>query len=392
MLYLGIDQHRKQLTVNLRDEDGRVLIARQASTEWKRVRVFCEQVRQQAQAAGGFKAILEVCGFNDWLVKMLRDEFGCADVVLVQPASRSRKKTDKRDAAKLAELLWINRQHLERGEKPPGLRRVVLPTPEEGENRQLTALRNRLGQWRTKTLNKIQLILMRHNLQQECPTRTRHSQAARRWLEKLELPVIDRLEMNALLEQWTLWDKQLAEVEKIIVERHAGHADAQLIATIPGARDYTALALASRVSGIDRFPRSSSLPNYWGITPGCRNSGEATQRLGSITKEGSALARFLLGQLVLHVLRKDRSMKDWYQRIKRRRGAKIARVAVMRRLATIIWHMLHDKRSYRQVRDQEKARGAPRGVAGTFEESPQRRLAAVERGTAKRAKKQSVKV
>ena len=392
MLYLGIDQHRKQLTVNLRDEDGRVLIARQASTEWKRVRAFCEQVRQRAQAAGGFKAMLEVCGFNDWLVKMLRDEFGCADVVLVQPASRSRKKTDKRDAAKLAELLWINRQRLERGDKPPGLRRVVLPTPEEAQNRQLTALRHRLGQCRTKTLNKIQLILMRHNLQQECPTRTRHSQAARRWLEQLELPEIDRLEMNMLLEQWTVWDKQLAEVEKKIVERHVQHADAQLIATIPGARDYTALALASRVNGIDRFPRSSSLPNYWGITPGCRNSGEATQRLGSITKEGSALARFLLGQLVLHVLRKDRSMKDWYQRIKRRRGAKIARVAVMRRLATIIWHMLHDKRSYQQVRDQEKARGAPRGVAGTFEESPQRRLAAVERRTAKRTKTESLNI
>src|SRR5271156_6538416 len=187
-----------------------------------------------------------------------------------------------------------------------------------------------------------------------------------------ELPPIDRLEMNALLAQWTLWDKQLAEVEKKIVERHAEHEEAQLVATIPGARDYTALSLASRISGIDRFPRSSSLANYWGLTPGCRNSGEATQRLGSITKEGSALARFLLGQLVLHVLRKDRSMKDWYQRIKRRRGAKIARVAVMRRLATIIWHMLHDKRSYQQVRDQEKPRSPPRGIAGTCEESPKR--------------------
>jgi transposase len=392
MLYLGIDQHGKQLTVNLRDEEGRVLIARQVSTEWKRVRAFCEQLRQQGQAAGGFKSVLEVCGFNDWLVKMLRDEFGCADVVLVQPVSRSRKKTDRRDAAKLSELLWINRQRLERGEKPPGLRRVVLPSPEDAENRQLTAFRKRLGECRTKTLNKIRMILMRHNLQQECPTRTRHSQAARRWLEQLALPEIDRLEMNQLLEQWTLWDKQLVEVEKKICERHAKHAEAQLMATIPGARDYTALALASRVSGIDRFPRASSLANYWGIVPGCRNSGEATQRLGSITKEGSALARFLLGQLVLHVLRKDRAMKDWYQRIKRRRGAKIARVAVMRRLATVIWHMLHDRRSYQQVRDQEQARGAPRGVAGTCEESPQRRLAAVERGTAKRAKRQSAKV
>ena len=36
MLYLAIDQHRKQLTVNLRNEAGDVILKRQVSTEWKR--------------------------------------------------------------------------------------------------------------------------------------------------------------------------------------------------------------------------------------------------------------------------------------------------------------------------------------------------------------------
>ena len=73
---------------------------------------------------------------------------------------------------------------------------------------------------------------------------------------------------------------------------------------------------------------------------------EATDRLGSITKQGSATARFILGQLVMHVLRRDAWMKGWYGRIKRRRGSKIARVAVMRRLATIIWHMVKNDQPY----------------------------------------------
>jgi hypothetical protein len=67
--------------------------------------------------------------------------------------------------------------------------------------------------------------------------------------------------------------------------------------TVPGASGYTALALAACIGDIERFPTPRSLPNYWGITPGCKNSGEATKRLDSITKEGSTLARFLLGQL-----------------------------------------------------------------------------------------------
>ena len=58
------------------------------------------------------------------------------------------------------------------------------------------------------------------------------------------------------------------------------------------------------------------------------------------------MARFVLGHMVLHVLRRDPYMKQWYQRIKKRRGSKIARVAVMRRLAEIIWHMVKNRQAY----------------------------------------------
>ena len=39
-------------------------------------------------------------------------------------------------------------------------------------------------------------------------------------------------------------------------------------------------------------------------------------------------------------------MKNWYKKIKKRRGSKIARVAVMRRLTTILWHMLKHNQPY----------------------------------------------
>jgi hypothetical protein len=59
---------------------------------------------------------------------------------------------------------------------------------------------------------------------------------------------------------------------------------------MPGVSHFTATSLACRVGRVERFPRAHSLANYWGLTPGCRNSGENTQRLGSITKDGSQLA------------------------------------------------------------------------------------------------------
>ena len=58
------------------------------------------------------------------------------------------------------------------------------------------------------------------------------------------------------------------------------------------------------------------------------------------------MVRFITGQMVLHVLKRDGCMREWYRRIRRRRGSKIARVAVMRRLVTIFWHMLTHKEGY----------------------------------------------
>ena len=346
MLYLAIDQHRKQLTVNLRDEQGDVILKRQVSTEWKRVREFLEEVRNRSVPEGGFVTIVEVCGFNDWFLKLLA-EYGCREIVLVQPEKRTKNKTDRRDADALGELLWTNRHRLLAGKKVQNVRRIVPPSQHDAEDRQLTAGRQRLGRLRTRTINRVQHLLLKHNLQQECPTKGVQTQRARKWLAKLPLDTIDRLELDQLLAQWELWDKQVEELDAKIAERHTESPTAAIIATIPGAGVYSSLALACRIGSIQRFPSARSLAHYWGLTPGCRNSGDATRRLGSITKEGSALARFILAQMVLHVLRCDQRMKEWYRRIKKRRGAKIARVAVMRRLATIIWHMVKHQQPYR---------------------------------------------
>jgi transposase len=197
---------------------------------------------------------------------------------------------------------------------------------------------------KTRCTNRIHHLLRRHNLEQDCPTKGLHTLKARKWLRQLPLPALDRLEMNQQLEQWDLCLLHLRELDVQIAERHAQSLAAQRLTTLIGFGAYSALALAARIGDISRFPHPRSLANYFGLTPGCRNSGQVTQRLGSITKEGSALARFLLAQMVVHLLRREAWMRAWYLRIKKRRGSKIARVAVMRRMTTIIWHMLtHDE-------------------------------------------------
>lgn len=201
-------------------------------------------------------------------------------------------------------------------------------------------------------LNKIQRILHRHNLKWQYPTKSFQTQAGKSWLQKLSLPEIDRFEVDLLLKEWSSIEEQIHKVDAKIVERAHRKEPGQLLTptqilmTAPGVSCYSGLGLASRIGPIERFPRPRSLANYFGLTPSSRNSGEAKDRLGSITKEGSKFARFLLGQLVLHFLKQDPKMRDWYRRIKLRRGSKIARVAVMRRITTIFWHMLTYQEAY----------------------------------------------
>src|SRR5262249_20459623 len=335
---------------SLRDEHGDVLQARQVSTQPEKVHAFFRQLtRERLPANESFVAVLEVCGFNDWLIGLLQ-EYRCHQVILIQPEDRKLRKTDRRDAAALSELLWVNRDRLLQGKPVRGLRVVDIARTADQENRRLTTLRQEAGQARTRLVNKVRHILRRHNLQWQMPTKKFPSKAGLAWLKQLALPGIDRLEMNHLLADLEQVQQRRKALEQVITQRCGVSAEAVLLASMPGVSYFTAVALACRVGRVERFPRAHSLANYWGLTPGCRNSGENNQRLGGITKAGSSMARWLLAEVTIKVLRRDARLREWFKRLKRRRGASIARVAVMRKLATVIWHMLSKRMTYAACR------------------------------------------
>jgi len=355
MLYLGIDQHARQITISLRDEGGDVVQARQVSTQPEKVHAFFQQLtRERLHDGESFVAVLEVCGFNDWLIGLLH-EYRCHKVILIQPEERKLRKTDRRDAAALSELLWVNRDRLLQDKPVRGLRQVDIARTADQEDRRLTTLRKDAGRARTRLVNRVRHILRRHNLQWQMPTKKFPSKSGLAWLKQLALPEIDRLEMNHLLADLEQVQGRRQELEQVIAQRCGVSAEAVLLSSMPGVGYFTAVALACRVGRVERFPRAASLANYWGLTPGCRNSGESNQRLGGITKAGSSMARWLLAEVTIKVLRRDARLREWFKRLKRRRGASIARVAVMRKLATVIWHMLSKRLTYAACRDAGEA-------------------------------------
>ncbi len=346
MLYLAIDQHKNQLTINVRNEYGDVIQKGQISTKHADIDDFFATFTKRARKVRGFMSIVEVSSFNDWLLEKLK-KAKCTEIVVIQPDYSSNKKTDSRDANTLCELLWNNRKRLRGGQRPNGIRRIFPADPANAQIRQLTNFRQFLVTQRTRLINKIKGIFNKHNMLQDAPTDNAKTIKFRNWVAEVQLPIVDRMEVDVHLETWQLYDKQILETESELVKRaEANPKNMFKLKSIPGISAMGAIILLSRIGDIKRFKNPRSLANYFGLTPGCHNSA-GKQRIGGITKTGSPAARQVLNFAANHVVRKDKAMKEWQKKIKTRRGAKTARVAVMRKLATIIWHMLRWDKDYR---------------------------------------------
>jgi len=346
MLHLGIDLHQYQITIVILNDAGEVVRRATVRTKPPAIDEFLASVNAMARSAGGYRAVIESCGFEHWLVEKLKIH-GCSLTVVVQPLKRARHKTDKRDAASLAELLWVNRERLQDGQRVHGIRQVLIPSETDRQDRMLTSHQIEISRQQTRVINQIKSILRRFNLMHDCPTKGFKTKKARAWLRTLDLPEVDKIVLDLAIARWELIEQQLARIE-LEVERHAEqNAAAQLLKTIPGVGNLTALALASRIGPIERFPRPASLANMFGLTPSINDSGETTGRLGNITKNGHPNVRYLLGQVVAHLARKDRAIREVRRKIRKRRGSKTALVAIMRRIACRIWHMLQTGEAYR---------------------------------------------
>lgn len=200
ILYLAIDQHRKQLTVNVRNEMGDVILKRQVSTEWTRVRDFLAEVQKLALSRR--RVCRDPGGL--WLQRLVTEaagrvyEYSCHETILIQSEKRSKKKTDRSDANTLGEILLGNRQRLLAGKTIEGIRRVQLPGKQDAQDRQITAFRQRLGRLRTQTINRIKHLLGKHNLEQECPSKGLDTIKGKKWLSDSQGSIIERATLIGL--------------------------------------------------------------------------------------------------------------------------------------------------------------------------------------------------
>ena len=136
--------------------------------------------------------------------------------------------------------------------------------------------------------------------------------------------------------------------------------------TIPGMGLTTAAALRAVTGDIGRFPRPAKLASYLGLDPRVRQSGQHSFT-GHISRAGQTHARSLLIEAAHSSVRTPGPLRAFYLRVKARRGANVAVVAVARKLAVLAWHLLSHDTDYRfspPSRTAEKLRALARGAGG----------------------------
>jgi transposase len=118
-----------------------------------------------------------------------------------------------------------------------------------------------------------------------------------------------------------------------------------------GALDFLLLGsvvMPFQIGRAERFQCGKQIASYLGLVPLEDSSGNR-RRLGHITKQGSSMLRFLLVEAAQATARSIPEWRSKYFHLAMRRGRKIAKVAMARKLAVRLFWMMRQEWNYEQV-------------------------------------------
>jgi transposase len=235
-----------------------------------------------------------------------------------------KQKTDRQDAQLLLRLLLEDR-----------FPRIWVPSWENRDVRQLLWHRHRMVQRRTRLMNQWQAVALNEGLRRK---KGLWGEAGRKQLEWFRLAPWASRRRRDRLEWLDRLNPTMAELSQAVEQEVEKCPEAQGLRTHPGVGSLTALAFVLMVGEAERFQCGKQIASYLGLVPSEECSGDR-RRLGHITKPGNSLLRFLLVEAAQVTVRSDREWRSKFFHLAMRRGRKIAKVAMARRLAVRLYWM-----------------------------------------------------
>lgn len=333
-MYVGLDAHKKYCLAVGQDEAGRKVMEKRFCGTGPELQNFVSSLKRRDQV------VIEACGTWMHIYDALTErgiQVRLAHPLKTKAIASARIKTDRIDANILAHLLRANLVP-EAWVPPVGIR----------ELRSITRYRAGLVKLQTQVKNHVHALLMRNGIEYEFSDL--FGKTGLEFLSALDerLKSIDSGILRSCMNTLAHLGPEIKRVSDHIASIVEEDDDVRLLMTIPGIDVYSAALITAEIGDIRRFPTYKQLCSYAGIVPSLHRSGKAVH-YGRITKQGSKWLRWILAQVVNHLIRRHGKLHDFYIRMVRRgKGKNTARVALARKLLRVIWCMLTRREPFRE--------------------------------------------
>ena len=327
--YVGIDLHRRRSVIVRRSAAGETLEVTKVDN------ADLLAFEQAVMAAGEHpEVVLEACYGWYWATDLL-EEFGCK-VHLAHPLGNSwgnrRVKNDTRDAEDLADLLRLGR-----------LAEAWIAPPEVRELRELVRYRAKLVCLRTNCKLQVYAVLAKEGV--NVPMTDLFGVSGTELLETCHLATAYRTRVESLRDLIEVFDREIAKLEGDVRHQLRGQVGYEAIQQIPGVGPLFASVFVAEIGDVTRFRSPAQLASWAGLTPKHRES-DLTVHRGPITKQGSRLVRWAAVEAAQRQANGTKLRAD-FARIAAHHGdsagaRKIARVAVARKIVTLVYYGLRD--------------------------------------------------
>ncbi len=334
---IGCDLHTRYQQIALLESATGEIVRRRLEHENGEARAFYASLPEPARVG------IEATGCTAWFERMLAElghELWVGDPAEIRARAVRRQKTDTRDAEHLLDLLLSNR-----------FPRIWVPSPEERDLRQLLKHRDKLVRMRTSVKNQLHFLAMSQGV---CRKRKLWSARGRQELEGLALGAWASRRRQELLELLDRVEPRIEELDQAVKSEAERRPEVVRLMQQKGVGPVVGLAFVLTLGPVKRFATSRKVVSYLGLNPSEDSSG-GRQRLGAISKQGNQMMRWLLVEAGQSAAQFDPELRRKYQRLKFRRGAPVAKVALARQLAVRLYWALREASSSPEVENAREA-------------------------------------
>jgi transposase len=343
MLIIGCDYHPSFQQIAFVDTDTGELEERRLEHGEEAKKFYRDLGAQGMKVRVG----MEASGQARWFERLLGElkfELWIGDATEIARKRERKQKTDRQDA-----------QHILRLMLKDDFPQIWVPSGENRDLRQLLWHRHRMVQARTRIMNQLQAVALNEGVR--CKKRLWREKGRER-LESFRLAPWASRRRHDLLELLDRLNPTIVALSQAIEQEVEKCPEAQRLRTHPGVGPLTALAFVLIIGKPNRFQCGKQIASYLGLVPLEDSSGNR-RRLGHITKQGNSLLRFLLVEAAQVTARSLPEWRSKYVHLTMRRGRKIAKVAMARKLAVRLYWMMRKEWDYEQLKKFGSHAGQP---------------------------------